>query len=176
MKRRSYQFIVWLLLGLSGCDTSPDYADLQTFIDKAKAQSSGTIERIPKGQPYKSFTYDAAALRSPFQPIVQLESNLGSKVNTSAVQPNQARTKHLLEGFAIESLVMVGVLSNRRASYALLRSSNGVHRVALGDYLGINNGRVTTITASQVEVIEIIADGEGGWREQPYTLLLQERE
>ena len=138
MKRRSYQFIVWLLLGLSGCDTSPDYADLQTFIDQAKAQSSGTIERIPKGQPYKSFTYDAAALRSPFQPIVQLESNLGAN--------------------------------------ALLRSSNGVHRVALGDYLGINNGRVTTITASQVEVIEIIADGEGGWREQPYTLLLQERE
>lgn len=175
MKSRSYRLIVWLLLGVTGCDASPDYADLQIFIDKAKAQSSGTIERIPKGKIYKSFTYDAAALRSPFQPVVQLESSLGSKESTSTLQPNQARTKHLLEGFAIESLVMVGVLSNRRASYALLRSSNAVHRVAVGDYLGINNGRVTTITASQVEVIEIVADGEGGWQEQPYTLFLQER-
>lgn len=175
MKRRSCRFIVWLLLGLTGCDASSGYADLQVFIDKAKAQPSGTIELIPKRQLYKSFTYDAAALRSPFQPVVQLESSSGFKVNTSAVQSNQARTKHPLEDFAIESLVMVGVLSNRRASYALLRSSNGVHRIGVDDYLGVNNGRVTTITASQVEVVEIVADGEGGWLEQPHTLILQER-
>lgn len=70
---------------------------------------------------------------------------------------------------------MVGVLSNSRVHYALLRSENGVHKVAVGDYLGSNHGRVTAITASSLEVMEVIADGEGGWREQVQILLLQGR-
>lgn len=175
MKRLGAQLIALLFLGLAGCDRSPDYADLQGFMDKTKALSSRSIEPIAEGQLYKPFTYDAAAFRSPFQPIAQLELGRLSKVNANTLQPDQARAKHILEGFPIENLVMVGVLSNSRDSYALLRSSNGVHRVAVGDYVGVNHGRISAITASRIEVVEIIADAEDGWLEQLHTLALQER-
>ena len=154
---------------------APDYADLQGFMDKAKAPSTHSIESIVEWPLYESFAYEASAFRSPFQPIVQLESGGLSKVNAHALQPDQARAKHILEGFPIENLEMVGVLSNSRGSYALLRSSNGVYRVAVGDYVGVNHGRVHAITASRIEVVEIIADAEEGWLEQSHTLVLQER-
>ena len=167
--------IVLLFLGSAGCDRSSDYADLQAFVGKAKAQSGSTIEAIPEEQLYKSFTYDASAFRSPFQPTALLDISPLAKINTNPLQPDQARIKQELEDFPSEDLVMVGALSNSRGSYALLRSSEGVHRVAVGDYLGVNQGRVSTITASRIEVVEIIADAENGWFEKPHTLVLQER-
>lgn len=175
MKPLAHRLIALLFLGSAGCDTSSDYADLQALMDKAKAQPNSGLEVIAEAQPYTAFTYDAAAFRSPFQATTLLDISPPSKIHTNSLQPDQARIKQELEDFPIENLVMVGVLSNSRGNYALLRSSNGVHRVAEGDYLGVNNGRVTTITAAYIEVVEIITDGDGGWLEQPYTLALQQR-
>lgn len=175
MKRSITLLIALFFLGLAGCDRAANYADLQGFMDKAKAQSSSSVEAIAEGQLYKAFTYDAAALRNPFQATTLLDISPPSNINISVVQPDPARIKHVLEDFPIESLVVVGMLSNSRNNYALLRSSNGVHRVAVGDYVGVNHGRISTITASRIEVVEIIADAEGGRLEQSHTLVLQER-
>lgn len=70
---------------------------------------------------------------------------------------------------------MVGTLANKGGSFALIRGGDGVHRVRVGDYLGRNHGRIVSITADAVEVIELVPDGEDGWLERPRTLALQER-
>jgi type IV pilus assembly protein PilP len=91
------------------------------------------------------------------------------------VQPDPTRVKQFLEGFNIDSFEMVGTLSNESGTFALLRGAGGVHRVKVGDYLGRNDGRITAITDSAVQVMEIVPDGEGAWLERPLSISLKER-
>jgi type IV pilus assembly protein PilP len=144
------------------------------YMDEVRARPKGEIEPLPKFQPYESFAYSAAALRSPFQPPVKLdmaERQKGSK----DVKPDELRTKQFLEGFNIETFVMVGTLANDSGAFALVSGAGGVHRVRVGDYLGRNHGRILAIDESKVDVIEIVPDGEGGWLERPRSLSLKER-
>jgi type IV pilus assembly protein PilP len=161
------------ILLLSGCGEG-DFSDLQGYMDEVRARPKGAIEPLPTFQPYESFTYSAAALRSPFQPPVKLDM-AERKKGSKDVKPDEARTKQFLEGFNIESFVMVGTLANDSGAFALVSGAGGVHRVRVGDYLGRNHGRILAIDESKVDVIEIVPDGEGGWLERPRSLSLKER-
>ncbi|QEY57823.1 pilus assembly protein PilP [Pseudomonas sp. C27(2019)] len=174
MKRSHYVLTAVLALSLTGCGSSDGFADLQVFMDEVRSRPKGSIEPMPKEVVYEPFTYVAATLRSPFQPPVKIELSSREK-GSKDIEPDETRVKQFLEGFNIESFVMVGTLSNEAGTYALLRGGNGVHRVRIGDYLGGNHGRVTAITTAGIEVIEIVSDGDGGWLERPRTLALQER-
>ena len=87
----------------------------------------------------------------------------------------ETRIRQFLEGFNIEIFEMVGTLSNVQGLNALVRGAGGVHRVKVGDYLGRNNGRIISIKDSNIDVIEIVPDGEGGWLERPRSIPLKER-
>jgi len=162
------------LFFLSGCGADGGFSDLQSYMDEVRARPKGAIEPLPKFQPYESFTYSAAALRSPFQPPVKLEMADRQK-GSKDVKPDEARTKQFLEGFNIETFVMVGTLANDSGIFALVSGAGGVHRVRVGDYLGRNHGRILAINDSTVDVVEIVPDGEGGWLERPRSLSLKER-
>lgn len=159
---------------VSGCDGDGNFSDLQAYMDEVRARPKGEIEPLPKFQPYESFTYSAAALRSPFQPPVKLEMADRQK-GSKDVKPDEARTKQFLEGFNIETFVMVGTLANDSGAFALVSGAGGVHRVRVGDYLGRNHGRILGIEESRIDVVEIVPDGEGGWLERPRSLSLKER-
>lgn len=161
------------ILIVSGCGGG-DFSDLQHYMDEVRARPKGEIEPLPKFQSYESFAYSAAALRSPFQPPVKLEM-ADRKKGSKDVRPDEARTKQFLEGFNIETFVMVGTLANDSGAFALVSGAGGVHRVRVGDYLGRNHGRILAIDESKVDVIEIVPDGEGGWLERPRSLSLKER-
>lgn len=163
-----------LLASLSGCGNSGDFADLQAYMDEVRARPKGSIEPLPKFQPYEAFTYSAAALRSPFQPPVKID--LANKIKGSKdVHPDETRVKQFLEGFNIEAFEMVGTLSNEGGMFALVRGAGGVHRIRVGDFLGRNDGKVIAINESKIDVVEIVPDGEGGWLERPRSLTLKER-
>jgi type IV pilus assembly protein PilP len=166
--------LVLSFLLVSGCDGHGNFSDLQAYMDEVRARPKGEIEPLPTFQPYESFTYSAAALRSPFQPPVKLEMAERQK-GSKDVKPDEARTKQFLEGFNIETFIMVGTLANDSGAFALVSGAGGVHRVRVGDYLGRNHGRIIAIDESRVDVIEIVPDGEGGWLERPRSLSLKER-
>lgn len=161
-------------LSVAGCGATGDFADLQAHMDEVRARPKGSIEPLPKFQPYESFTYGAAALRSPFQPPIKIDMANRQK-GSQDVKPDDARVKQFLEGFNIEVFEMVGTLANEEAVYALVSGAGGVHRVKVGDYLGRNHGRILAIDESKVDVVEIVPDGEGGWLERPRSLSLKER-
>ncbi len=51
---------------------------------------------------------------------------------------------------------------------ALIQTPDGeIERVQRGSYLGMNHGRVINITATQIDLIEIIPDGREGYVERP---------
>jgi type IV pilus assembly protein PilP len=161
-------------LGLSGCGASHDFSDLQAYMDEVRARPKGAIEPLPTFQPYESFTYAAASLRSPFQPPVKIDMTRRQK-GSQDVKPDELRPKQFLEDFNIEVFQMVGTLANDGGVFALVSGAGGVHRVKVGDYLGRNHGRILAIDESKIDVVEIVPDGEGGWLERPRSLSLKER-
>jgi len=166
---------MFLAVGLlSGCGETADFADLRAFMDEVRAKPKGSIEPLPKFQPYESFTYMASSMRSPFQPPVKVDMASREK-GSQNVKPDESRIRQYLEDFNIEVFQMVGTLSNQAGVFALVSGAGGVHRVKVGDYLGRNHGRIVAIEESSVEVIEIVPDGEGGWLERPRSISLKER-
>lgn len=163
-----------LLLSLNGCGSGSDFSDLQAYMDEVRARPKGSIEPLPKFQPYEAFTYNASSLRSPFQPPVKIDLAIKQK-GSKVVKPDETRVKQFLEGFNIETFEMVGTLSNQEGTFALVRGAGGVHRVKVGDYLGRNDGKIVSISEGKIDVVEIVPDGEGGWLERPRSLTLKER-
>lgn len=159
---------------LSGCGGNGSFDDLRAYMDDVRAKPKGSIEPLPSFLPYEAFTYSAASLRHPFQPPMKLEMAQRQK-GSKDIKPDEARVKQFLEQFNIENFVMVGTLANGVGNYALIKGGDGVHRVKVGDYLGRNHGRVVDISEAEVDVVEIVPDGDGGWLERPRSLTLKER-
>lgn len=111
-----------LLASLAGCGGGSDFADLQSYMDEVRARPKGTIEPLPKFQPYEAFTYSAASLRSPFQPPVKIDLTVRQKGN-KVIKPDETRVKQFLEGFNIETFEMVGTLSNAQGTFALVKGA-----------------------------------------------------
>jgi type IV pilus assembly protein PilP len=91
--------------------------------------------------------------------------------NPGAVEgPDPNRPREFLEQFPLDTLAMVGTLASpsRNSSFGLVQTTDGrIHRVAVGNHLGQNYGRVMSITESEIQLVEIISDGLGGYLERP---------
>ena len=161
-----------LLLMLGGCG-GDDFSDLDAYMNEERLRPPGKIEPTPTFRSYPTFTYSAANLRSPFSRQLRVDL-AGQKHGSRDVKPDPDRVKQYLEGFNIEQFEMVGTIANASGSFALLRGAGGVHRLKVGDYLGRNDGRIVAISASQVDVVEIVPDGQGAWLERPRTIPLKE--
>ncbi|MCJ8206096.1 pilus assembly protein PilP [Pseudomonas sp. RGM2987] len=161
------------LVALAGCNNDNGFSDLDAYMNEMRLRPPGKIEPTPTFKPAETFTYSAANLRSPFSRQVRVDQ-AGRQKGSHNVRPDPNRVKQYLEGFNIEQFEMVGTISNVSGSFALLRGAGGVHRLKVGDYLGRNDGRIVSISATQVDVVEIVPDGDGAWLERPRTIPLKE--
>ena len=85
------------------------------------------------------------------------------------------RRKEELEAFPLEVLKMVGTVAMKKNLWALIKADDGtIHRVQAGNYLGKNHGRILHINADKIELMEIVPDKPGQWREQQTSLALTE--
>mgnify|MGYP003483729953 CR=1 FL=1 len=56
--------------------------------------------------------------------------------------------------------------------YALVQRPDGsVASVRVGNYLGLNDGRIVEITPTQINLIEIVPDSRAGFVEKPQSLV-----
>jgi len=146
-------------------------SDLQSYIDEVKARPGGRIEPLPQIQPAPTFAYEAGTRRSPFMP--DLPQRRVSNDPNAVRGPDTNRPREFLEQFPLDTLRMVGTLSDRRASFGLVQTADGlVHRVTVGNHLGQNYGRIVAISDSEIQLVEIISDGLGGFLERPAAIAL----
>ncbi|MDX1507910.1 MAG: pilus assembly protein PilP [Woeseiaceae bacterium] len=148
-------------LGLAACGGGGD--DLDRYINEVKSRPGGRIEPLPEITPYEVFTYvaDAEGMRSPFMP------DTPQSAGPSGPRPDDDRPKEFLEGFPLDTLRMVGTLDLGDTSYGLVQTADGlIHRVVPGNYMGQNDGRITEISESEIQLVEIISDGIGGYIER----------
>jgi type IV pilus assembly protein PilP len=173
MKAWAKAGLLLVITVLSGCGGSDDFSDIDAFLKEVNEKPKGTIEPIPRFQTYQAFTYQASDLRSPFQPPIRVEQASRPK-GSKDIHPDPNRVKQFLEGFNIEDFEMVGTLANASGRFALMKGGGGVHRVKVGDYIGQNDGKIVAISDTEVDVVELVPDGEGGWLERPRAILLKE--
>ena len=162
-------FVSLLLVGCGG----EEFQDLRDFVKNAGADMRGKIEPPPDVKPYEPFTYDNDAnLPDPFKPRKQDSRNAN---RTGMNQPNLNRPKEELEDYPLETLKMVGFLSQKDLGQAVIRSSEGkIYRIKAGNYIGMNFGQVTSVTETEVKIKEMVQDSNGDWTERESSLLLAE--
>ena len=161
--------ILVVSMGLYAC--SNDMEDLDQYIDEVKARPGGRIEPLPEITPYEVFNYvaDEQGLRSPFVPDSQVVTNNPD----IGMRPDPERSREHLETFSLDTLRMVGTLQLGNTNYGLVQTSDGlIHRVLPGNYVGQNDGRIVTVRDSEIKLVEIIANGIGGYMEREAALSL----
>jgi type IV pilus assembly protein PilP len=173
--------ILWLVelvlcaLVITGCSSSSEQKDLTDFMDETKRRPQGQIDPLPSFKPYQSFTYSAMTLRSPFDHPAPANSD--ATKGGRSVEPDLSREHEYLENFNIASLKMVGTLTKNGHLWSLIDDGQGkVTPVKVGNYMGKNYGKIISAEKSQIEVMEVVADGSSGWVERPRIIKLEEKE
>ena len=158
MMRKFIPLMVPLLL--AGC-ANKDMADLRDYVAEVKARPPSGIEPIPEVKQVIGFVYAAKNRRDPFTPQED-ETAATETALDNGIRPDPNRRKEELESFALDSLRMVGTLEQEDQTWGLVKTKEGtIHRVAAGNYLGQNDGRITRISEDKIELIELVPTGSG---------------
>ena len=161
---------------LTGCGND-DFSDLNQYISKVKSEPKGTIKPLPEIKVVESFMFNPEGLRDPFKPLVQPEQQdeVADLSTGGGIKPDTTRRKEDLEAFPLETLKMVGTVVMKSNLWGLVKADDGtIHRVQVGNYLGKNYGKVIRISTDKIELMEIVPDKPGTWREQQASLALTE--
>ncbi|MEM7280118.1 MAG: pilus assembly protein PilP [Pseudomonadota bacterium] len=161
--------LLMVVAGLSAC--SNDMSDLEQWVTETKSRPGGRIEELPVIPPYKPYEYGAFDGRSPFIADTETQREILGRVND--ISPDPERPREYLEEFPLDALRMVGTIRPSNVTLALVQDADGlIHKVAAGNYIGQNHGRIVGVDDAEVQLIEIVADGLGGWMERPAALAL----
>jgi len=160
---------------LAGCGN--DFSDLNQYILRVKAEPKRAIQPLPEIEVVESFMFNPEGLRDPFKPLVQPEQQdeVAEQSTGGGIKPDTTRRKENLETFPLEALKMVGTVVMKSNLWGLVKADDGsIHRVQIGNYMGKNYGKVINISADKIELMEIVPDKPGKWREQQTSLALTE--
>jgi len=165
-----------ILACLTGCGND-DLADLKQYISTVKAAPKGTIPPLPEIKVVETFIFNPTGLRDPFKPLAQPEQPDATPVQAigNGIKPDFSRRKEELELLPLEELKMVGTIKMKSNLWGLVKASDGsIHRVQTSNYMGKNNGKIIRISLDKIELMEIVTDKPGVWREQQTALVLTE--
>lgn len=153
-----------------GCESRVEQAEQK--MAQIRQESPLAVTPPPVFTPVPTFVYDAYQLKSPFVP-----TSIANELKVMAgkrVYPNLNRPLQPLENYALEELLMKGTMRNAAGKLvALIRTPDGqIDQVQVGNYMGKNYGRIVRITTNQIELVEVVPDGQDGYIERPRTLIL----
>jgi type IV pilus assembly protein PilP len=177
------RILSWLLLSLgaaliAGCGVSSE-DELRAWMQEERNQMRPRVPPIAEPKPFVPQDYAGETATDPFSidkltAALKRDSTQASSTSNALVAPELARRKEALEAFPLDTMAMVGSLIQEGQPAALIRVDKLLYQVRLGSYLGLNYGRVTRITETEVTLREIVQDAVGEWIERPATLQLQE--
>lgn len=182
--------VIWILgfmctfLFLSGC-VSTDSSDLDQYIAEILARPGGRIEPLPEIKPYEAYAYQSSGqdARDPFRLFYQadeetlLEESESGGLTKEMEDEIRHRNKEELEQFELDSLRMVGTMDNGENNWGIIQDPSGaVHRIRVGNYMGLNTGKVLNVFEDRIEIREIIRNSQGRWEERQAAIALVEIE
>jgi type IV pilus assembly protein PilP len=171
-----HRLLAWMLpplaaLSLSACDS--ERAEIQTWMDEARRNTTVRVDKLPEPKSFEPFRYRASTEIDPFS-LGKLKVGVAAGRPGGGVQPDLTRRREPLESYPLDNLRLVGNLRQGAANIALLQADTALHQVRVGNYVGQNFGRIMRISETEVAVKELVQDAAGDWVERDTALRLQE--
>lgn len=178
MRLLSWSVLVLVAAVLAGCGASSE-DELRAWMQEERNQMRPRVPPISEPKPFLPEDYAGAAAMDPFSidkltAALKRDSVQAAPMTNALIAPELSRRKEALEAFPLDTMAMVGSLIQEGQPAALIRVDKLLYQVRPGSYLGLNYGRVTKITETEVTLREIVQDAVGEWIERPATLQLQE--
>lgn len=164
--------VLLLVMALAACSKT-DMSDLKQYVADVKARPPGGISPAPQLVDAETFLYVPGDRRDPFQPQDNAQGE-STMVVDSGIKPDFNRRREELENYSLDSLRMVGTLEQDNETWGLVKTSDGtIHRVAPGNHMGRNYGKIVDISEDKIKLIELVQLGSG-YKEQEAALGLGE--
>lgn len=161
------------VLVLVGC-AEKRMDDLDNFIEDVKLRTPPPIAPIPEIKRVETFLYEPGDRRDPFSRRFDSEDSPSPIIRTGP-KPDPNRRREELESYPLDSLRMVGSLLQDGERWALIEAPTGIiHRITKGNYLGTNYGRVTNVSETRLELIELEPASEGTYTEREAAIAMSE--
>lgn len=165
------------VMALTACAPT-NQEDLNQWMTDQRATVSSRIKPLSEPTQFQPQAYRGDAEFDPFNPqkLTQALRRDSAQVasNAALIAPELARRKEPLESMPLDVMAMVGYLDKASGPSALLKVDQLIYPVKIGNYLGMNYGKITKITETTVELRELVQDSTGDWVERQATLELQE--
>lgn len=135
----------------------------------------GQVPPLPQVRPYEPVPYTAEGQIDPFRPErIEVVQASRSSDAASKIAEHEKRLKEPLEAFPLESIQMLGTITQDKETFALVKAGPNLYRVKKGNYMGQNFGVITAIDESQISLKELVQDSGGEWVERSSALQLVE--
>ena len=167
--------IVLAVALVSGCG-GEEFGDLKKELDELTKDVRGKVDPLPQVKPYEPVPYSAEAEVDPFRPerIVVAAAGASPAPAFAKLAPDVNRPKEPLEAFPLESIQMMGSITQGRVTFGLVKAGTNLYRVKAGNYMGQNFGVITSIEEGLINLKELVQDSSGDWVERASSLQLQE--
>jgi type IV pilus assembly protein PilP len=161
-------------LSLVAC-SGDEHGDLKQELNQLTKDVRGKVEPLPQVKPYEPVPYTAESQVDPFRPErIDVAASGAGVASASKLAPDPNRPKEPLEAFPLESIQMLGTITQNRETFALVKAGPNLYRVKKGNYMGQNFGVITGIDEVQIALKELVQDAGGEWVERSSALQLVE--
>jgi type IV pilus assembly protein PilP len=160
---------------VAGCGAD-EFGDLKEELNQLTKDLRGRVEPLPQVRPYEPVPYTAEGQIDPFRPerIEVAAAGRAATASTSLIEEQKKRPPEPLEAFPLESITMLGTITQNQETFALVKAGPNLYRVKKGNYLGQNFGVITAIDEAQISLKELVQDSTGDWVERVSALQLVE--
>lgn len=171
MKGNGIALVVFSLF-LAGCNANQD--SLEAYISQVEAKARKDVTALAPILAFQIAEYQSHQAREPF--VLPKSALMSSQpaVKKDCWQPKSRRKNGKLERYPLQNLRLKGVMSSGGQVSALVQTPAGtVVQVRSGQYIGLNNGRVTRVTPQFLVIKETLPDGLGCWDNRSVKLALK---
>jgi type IV pilus assembly protein PilP len=159
----------------AGCG-GDEHGDLKEELHQLTKDLRGRVDPLPQVKPYEPVPYTAEGQIDPFRPerIEVAQAGRAESASTALIEEQKKRPPEPLEAFPLESIQMLGTITQSQETFALVKAGPNLYRVKKGNYMGQNFGVITAIDEAQISLKELVQDSTGDWVERMSSLQLVE--
>jgi type IV pilus assembly protein PilP len=153
-----------------------EHGDLKQELASLTKDLRGRVDPLPQVRPYEPVPYTAEGQIDPFRPerIEVAAARGAASASTALIEEQKKRPPEPLEAFPLESIQMLGTITQHKETFALVKAGPNLYRVRKGNYMGQNFGVITAIDEAQISLKELVQDSSGDWVERTSSLQLVE--
>ncbi len=172
-RKLSLSLFIGSTLLLSGC-VDDNIADLDQYFAEHRSKAHAPIKPIPEVKPYLRYVYPEHE-KDPFDKNMLAPDKGPRQIVDNGIEIDTARVPEFLEGFPLDSLLMVGTVTKDDTLWALIKIPDGaVQSVKSGNYMGQNYGKIVSISDANMSMRETVSNGLGGFKERETSIVLNQ--